>query len=195
MKKILILGMAAFLFFGFTSWAGAMSAPPEPTYTNSYTTTGAAQLLAVDIDQNLSVTIANSNYAPGYTLQYSLDGTGWSSVPNVIPNNTFIVSTPKGGSRLVQYRLFNIDTSAQITNAVMIFSGIFDDGSKPLYNSVLLLFQFPSPSPFPFPSFNFAFETVSGSNKLSPVPLPGTAWLFGAGLIGFVGILRRKTRG
>ena len=37
------------------------------------------------------------------------------------------------------------------------------------------------------PSWDFLFETT-----VNPVPVPGAVWLFGSGLIGLVGIARRK---
>lgn len=47
----------------------------------------------------------------------------------------------------------------------------------------------------PFPGFNagFDFTTINATNNGTPaVPVPAAAWLFGSGLIGLVGVARRR---
>jgi len=43
----------------------------------------------------------------------------------------------------------------------------------------------------PFPAYNPGFE-LTGAGLVSPVPLPAAVWLFGSGLIGLIGIAKRK---
>jgi len=43
----------------------------------------------------------------------------------------------------------------------------------------------------PFPGFNAAFD-LTGAGLVSAVPVPAAIWLFGSGLVGLVGVARRK---
>ncbi len=43
----------------------------------------------------------------------------------------------------------------------------------------------------PFPNYNAAFE-FTGAGLVSAVPVPAAVWLFGSGLLGLVGVARRK---
>jgi hypothetical protein len=43
----------------------------------------------------------------------------------------------------------------------------------------------------PFPGFNAAFQ-LTGPGLLTPIPIPAAVWLFGTGLLGLVGVARRK---
>ncbi|MDH5573593.1 MAG: VPLPA-CTERM sorting domain-containing protein [Gammaproteobacteria bacterium] len=43
----------------------------------------------------------------------------------------------------------------------------------------------------PFPGFNAAFN-LTGAGLISPVPVPAAVWLFGSGLLGLVGVARRR---
>lgn len=169
MKKLLILSMAAFLIFGFTSWASADLTTPY----------GTAQFFAVDAfgtgGGDGSVTLSSSNWTGG-TLQYRLGSTGDFTT---VSDNKIVVTTPS--RQLVQFQVVGITNP---TMATMTFFG--PDGS--LYNSVLLNFHDNN-----IGIFRLAFETPSLDDHASPVPLPGAVWLLGAGLIGLVGV-RRKFR-
>ena len=48
----------------------------------------------------------------------------------------------------------------------------------------------------PFPGFNINFDIGSGNSltvlEVSTVPVPAAVWLFGSGLIGLIGVARRK---
>ena len=43
----------------------------------------------------------------------------------------------------------------------------------------------------PFPGFNAAFD-LTASGLVNPIPVPAAVWLFGSGLLGLVGVARRK---
>ena len=181
MKKILILSMAVFLIFGFTSWASAM----EASFTDPYTVgPTSAQFFAIDnlgTDGNNSVTLSNTSYTPGYTLQYSVVSGAWI---DIVPFSTFTVSTTDH-RQLVQLRLDPVGVENNyITTATMAFAGQYAPGSS-LYNTVQLLFS------GGVGSFLFASATPAGTDHVSPVPIPGAVWLLGAGLIGLVGVRRR----
>ena len=51
-----------------------------------------------------------------------------------------------------------------------------------------------SPDPVPISSIDFGTASTAGSwtGDIAAVPLPAAAWLFGSGLVGLVGIARRK---
>jgi hypothetical protein len=161
MKKIFILGMAALLFFGFTSWAMALES---------------AQFYAIDssLDSGTSVTLSISDFTSStYTLWYDT-GSGWTAyVSGALPVNA-------NPSQLVKFGLGNA-SSPTITTAILTFQG--PDGPN-LYHTVIMNFG----------DAGVTIATADGLDHVVPTPLPGTAWLFGAGLMGFVGILRRKNR-
>ncbi len=41
---------------------------------------------------------------------------------------------------------------------------------------------------------NFGGGEIRGQVIINPVPIPAAVWLFGSGLLGLVGVARRKTR-
>jgi hypothetical protein len=46
----------------------------------------------------------------------------------------------------------------------------------------------------PFPGFNANFDITSVHvTSVSTVPVPAAVWLFGSGLLGLVGVARRKS--
>jgi len=50
----------------------------------------------------------------------------------------------------------------------------------------------PMPSGGPFQFFNAGFNATMTGTPDSPVPVPAAAWLFGSGLMGLVGVARRR---
>ena len=44
----------------------------------------------------------------------------------------------------------------------------------------------------PFPGFNAAFLGTATPQEVAAVPVPAAVWLFGSGLLGLVGVARRK---
>jgi len=48
----------------------------------------------------------------------------------------------------------------------------------------------------PFPGFNanFDIQSITVTNITNPVPVPAAVWLFGSGLLGLVGVARRKKK-
>jgi hypothetical protein len=55
----------------------------------------------------------------------------------------------------------------------------------------------PMPGGGPFPGFNANFSanlTASPNPTTAPIPVPAAVWLFGSGLLGLVGIARRKKK-
>ena len=179
MKKILILNMAAFLVFGLTSWASASFTDPYPVGPTS------AQFFAID---NLGtsgdgrVTLSNISSTPGYTLQYSVGSGTWT---DIIPFTTFTVIAIDH-RQLVQLRLSpSGSTGGYTTAANMTFAGQYTTNSS-LYNTVQLLFS--------DGILLFASATPTGTDHVSPVPIPASVWLLASGLFGMVAVRRRRRR-
>lgn len=65
------------------------------------------------------------------------------------------------------------------------WAGGFDDGigGSPMTNG-----------PFSGANANFDFTTIHINNVVPDVPVPAAAWLFGSGLIGLIGVARRRKR-
>ena len=84
---------------------------------------------------------------------------------------------PSGGLPLVADTAINVNKSYGLPTAV---TGI---GGVPMWDG-------------PFPTFNANFDftslTVTSYTNTSVVPVPAALWLFGSGLLGLVGMARRK---
>ena len=180
MKKFLILSMAAFLVFGFTSWAAATTTIP---YYEGHTTDPllAATFWAIDGDADRQVTISSVNFG---TLQYKYGATVWT------PFTGFSLLIPTiNGEMQVFLQYVAGGSGSEVSAASMTYTGKLqpsDTGSS-LYHTVVANF-----------SPGISVNTAAGkSDSVSPVPvpLPGAVWLLGAGLIGLVGVRRRKIQG
>lgn len=180
MKKFLILSMAAFLVFGFTSWAAATTTIP---YYEGHTTDPllAATFWAIDGDADRQVTISSVNFG---ALQYKYGAIGWMPF---FTGFSLLIPTINGGMQVfLQYVAGG--SGSEVSAASMTYTGKLqpsDTGSS-LYHTVVANFS-------PGISINTA-AGKSDSVSPTPVPLPGAVWLLGAGLIGLVGV-RRKIQG
>ncbi|MBA3035422.1 MAG: VPLPA-CTERM sorting domain-containing protein [Desulfobacterium sp.] len=197
MKKILILSMAAFLIFGFTSMAKAALTPALAQF---YVIDGPASPDGkVIIDTSLTgINVSGYDY-----LWYQLNGSGWNFIGHIgvssyiegygyIPVTSSIYSTtimlPDTNTNygLISFKITDSDQIGGITLSYTVttrtFSGLDGVG---LYHGVSLLF-----AGLPY---DMSFTTAVGTDHVasSPVPLPGAIWFLGAGLIGLVGVRRR----
>lgn len=73
------------------------------------------------------------------------------------------------------------DGAANTMSTVWMLASTDDDG-----NGILGI---PMAAGGPFPGFNASFNLTG---TLTPVPIPAAVWLFGSGLLGLVGIARRR---
>lgn len=90
------------------------------------------------------------------------------------------------------FSLLNLDLSNSFTNNV-------DLEIRPTINYVLGEWPEPGSSPLSFglidESFELDFNTLSARDLFSVqvVPVPAAVWLFGSGLVGLIGVARRRT--
>ena len=183
MKKFLILSMAAFLVFGFTSWAAATTTIP---YYEGHTTDPllAATFWAIDGDADRQVTISSVNFG---ALQYKYGAIGWMPfftgfsllIPTINGEMQVFLQSVAGGP----FGPF-AESAASMTYTGKLQPS--DTGSS-LYHTVVANFS-------PGISINTA-AGKSDSVSPSPVPLPGAVWLLGAGVVGLVGVRRKMIQG
>lgn len=66
-------------------------------------------------------------------------------------------------------------------------------GNSPLVDPVnATVFEYSDPTSTTVGSWTAATSNISGSAFVSTVPVPAAVWLFGSGLLGLVGVARRK---
>jgi len=176
MKKLLILSMAAFLIFGFTSWASADLTIDDPAYVQFYSVDDSG-------DSNASIFITDINLLNGMLLWYKVGGGAWTSYTSQLIN---VGTTENGGRTLVSlgigsdvnnliYSALSMQFLGENSNLPNHFDSLIINWTDTLYTKVDFV------------------GNANGVDNLSPVPLPGAVWLLGAGLIGLVGV-RRKFR-
>ncbi len=109
-------------------------------------------------------------------------------VPPSSPGATSYFAVNSSGTTLA------LGSTNEFSIAISLDGGISwleDDMSKTVYSTngdiAQLIFNLPAPGDLPFP----VEESVIAVD-VAPVPLPAAAWLFGAGLLGLVGVARRK---
>ena len=123
-----------------------------------------------------SVTLAVTNLLGTYSLQYSFDDNNWTDWS---PGTHFTVNTKK----LMYFQIYkgsSYDTAADLT--FMSHQGVYY-GLDSFRSLVIDWGQ----------GNRVTFTTPEDTDFIGTVPIPATAWLFGAGLLGLVGI-RRKLR-
>ncbi len=121
-----------------------------------------------------------------YTL--NLDSVVFSGQANAYTTttNTFTRGTLISGGQGGQYTdggVWHVNDGQGYSINVLVLAAIGGlDGGSAFINDPLT-FQLPS---------GVTFTSASGSTYVSAVPLPAAAWLFGSGLLGLVGVARRK---
>jgi hypothetical protein len=178
MKKFLILGMAVFLAFGFTSQAAADLVITTPTKVQFYSDDDS-------LNGNSNITITDINFGALGTLEYNVGSTGWTPYSFLSPVIPVPTSAP-AWRNLVELRV-KPGVGDYIYGAIkMVFIG--ENSTLPNHYDSLNVYW----TAFTDPSVKIDFiGTNDGVDNVSPVPLPGAVWLLGAGLIGLVGVRRR----
>jgi hypothetical protein len=173
MKKVKVFVLAVVLVLGFTSWTWA-----------SYSVEGPSEFYVVDGDSDNTVTLwvtAIPLLQPG-TLYYDV-GAGFTPVSNAAIN----INTPDD-KKLISFQYVTTGTPAvpSITydTASMLFIGSGTNVDD-LYYSVQMMFG-------NLGQLTLALPIGSISDRVAPVPVPAAAWLLGSGLIGLIGIRRKK---
>lgn len=129
------------------------------------------------VDPSQAVTITTNAFA---AYGSNADGHMELGVNGIVNSEQFRSRTPSGTNFLTITVPANTLLSNQQYNAYAGFDAVVD------LNPVVAL-----PG-----SYNAAFYGVGTSFVIStsPVPVPAAAWLFGSGLLGLIGIARRKAR-
>jgi hypothetical protein len=75
----------------------------------------------------------------------------------------------------------------------LIADTVVDTGSSPAGEVGIGGSPMPA-GPFPGWNANFDFTSITNIAPVAPIPVPAAVWLFGTGLLGLVGIARRRTK-
>ena len=168
MKIKMIFLITFLLIFGIsTSSTAAISDPPVCFYLLDDTDAGDDGQVALSILQPFSL-------PSGYYLAYNI-GSGWDSWSNA--PSYFSVPTKK----LIYFKI--TDGFIEDDDGILTFTGY--DGvyhTVDGYSSVLINWD---------GLYQIHFATADASDHVGPVPIPATVWIFGAGLMGLVGIRRK----
>ena len=154
----------------------------------------------------------NTNYAAGGITNnfFTFDISGISSpVTSAVFNVTRAVGISDKGYTYFEYNMFDVITDAATLNSNNgVSQAIYDDlGSGVHYGSFDITVA-GDPSEILMLELNEGFISdinasilgtdqyfsIGGQRSLPAVPIPAAAWLFVSGLIGLIGVARRKTR-
>ena len=114
-------------------------------------------------------------------LYFSTDnGTNWSEWNSVADNQTFTM-TPDSCEQVWLGIGTSGETAPTLTSGTVTFNG-----NGPMFNSMSIEWT-STPA-----SSTIDFLTTGDCDKVAPVPIPAAVWLLGSGLLGIVGIRRRK---
>jgi len=154
----------------------------------------------------------NANYAAGGITNnfFTFDISDISSpVTSAVFNVLRADGISDSGYTYFEYNMFDVITDAATLNSNNgVNQAIYDDlGSGVHYGSFDITVA-GDPSEILMLELNEGFISdinaailgvdqyfsIGGKRSLPAVPIPATAWLFGSGLIGLIGVARRKTR-
>jgi hypothetical protein len=132
----------------------------------------------------------------------------WNTAVNI---DVFVVANPSSMFATGDVRSADIsgcDSTALATHANCLWDGPgFAGGlsaNKPVANQVWMMAStdgngdtvmgIPMPAGGPFEGFNANFNATMSPTPDAVVPVPAAVWLFGSGLLGLVGVARRKKK-
>jgi hypothetical protein len=164
-------GDAPFLGADWTA-NGNMSAHVDPLLGNECQ----GHLMCADANMNFQW---NGNNIP-VQASFALD-----------PNSPFSMSAPYVGA---SFTVSSLDRDLDGIPGTKMTSGPFT-GFTPAFQGQAVLTGLQLGNAIPNPGYNYAPNTsslITTSALVSPVPLPGAAWLFGSGLVGLLGIARKS---
>lgn len=179
-KRTLFLGLLAGFLFAGSAFNPSAAMPVAPL---DHYDLGIAQSSFMVVDEfgssgdemvQLSITSTFSG------LMYQYGGNAWTEVlltqiyPGFFVGSLYVVTGDDHREAV------NLKTGSGGNTASMVFYG-FDD---PLWNSIALNFD-------PNQSSNLVSATPGDGDHVAPIPIPAALWLFGAGLLGLLGIRRK----
>ena len=132
-------------------------------------------------------TLSMANGAAIVAMEFTTDEdsiTSWRVELNILPPGPLEV-----GDVTQTIITYNRDADAEDTGRTQTVTG-----TLPAFLFISDLSSDSEPDPIPLSSIDFGTASTAGSweGDIASVPLPATAWLFGSGLVGLVGIARRK---
>jgi hypothetical protein len=178
MKKGLVLSLVAFVVFGLTAMTSVAMADFSQTNV-----TAAYNLVNDNPNVNKTGTITVTVQGISAGIEYDA-GSGYHAFSTLSGGGTGFTVTGVMDKKLVNFRL---DKGSGVYN--YIAESIYftqpkqDSNTTNLFRNVRMTFEGGNgPS----------FQLTSEPNYAQPVPLPGAVWLLGTGLIGLVGVRRRR---
>jgi hypothetical protein len=154
-------------------------------YANADLAAGA--YLSVNIFQEQ--TIAIGDIGSSWTFDFSGKGVGDEQFRLAPPaTGTAFIKTLDPNAGFAQTNLVSVDTSAMDFTTWSDFS-LSIDLSDPLLAGQILQFGFNVDTVGTGPTGNY-YDNVNFG--VTPVPVPAAVWLFGSGLLGLVGVARRR---
>lgn len=194
MKKTLIASALA-VAIGATSVAEANTAGLTGTWSGTYVfsmtspggnpvgSASAPQAWTWDFDAGAVTSITNTT---------TFFGSVWTAHDTTFNDNgTDYGTTPAGVNMLFDW---SASTNIPVTIAWDVTAtgnAVGDTGAVTVVYSTIT----PASGDFPgfHPAFNGSLSKVSGGTP-PPIPVPAAAWLMGSGLIGLIGVARRRRR-
>jgi hypothetical protein len=135
-------------------------------------------------DENVAVQFTNIFLGGSGLLQYSTDGSSFSSLGE---GGTLLINTDPSYYKQVFLRIAKTPTDF-VTEGLISFSGGDPDPSKHLYNTMIVIWNDGSVSTKLTIASSYDPDKVS--DRIPAVPIPASLPLFASGLIGLVGIGR-----
>lgn len=181
MKSWLILTMVAVLILGISSWAGAAATDPliiENTSANFWV----YENFGESGNNQLDLTLLKLGSG---ILPYRNDNnSAWNTIGSGL--NTIYNGTGTANKQLMGFKFTALDGTEYNTASLTFISPDTNGSDQPLFWNSLY---------FNFDNLVFLIGTPgSGDHVAAHTSIPAAAWLLGIGIIGLIGMKRKKFR-